>query len=104
MPNILIAWIKGTTPDKPVATNINVRKRRYSGPWNLGCNMTNMARDGCQHEDGKRSEIGASDPGVSAGKVLLAEQGENGRNEVGIDVDRLIVDIQQTVQRSLKRA
>ena len=30
-----------------------------------------QARDGRQHEDGESSEIGASDPGVSAGKVLL---------------------------------
>lgn len=29
-------WIKGATPDKPDATNINARKRRYFGPWNLG--------------------------------------------------------------------
>ncbi|KAK2670317.1 hypothetical protein RAB80_014454 [Fusarium oxysporum f. sp. vasinfectum] len=43
MPNKLIPWIKGATPDKPVATNINVRKRRYFGPWNLGCITTNMA-------------------------------------------------------------
>ena len=50
-----------------------------------------QARDGRQHVDGESNEIGASDPGVSAGKVLLdiplAEQEENGRDEVGIDVD-----------------
>jgi hypothetical protein len=40
---------------------------------------------------GESNGIGASDPRVSAGKVLLdiplAEQEENGRDEVGIDVD-----------------
>lgn len=50
-----------------------------------------QTRDGRRHEDGESNEIGASDPGVSAGKVLLdiplAEQEENGRDEVGIDVD-----------------
>lgn len=50
-----------------------------------------QARDRRQHEDGESNDIGASDPGVSAGKVLLdiplAEQEENGREEVGIDVD-----------------
>ena len=30
-----------------------------------------QALDGRQHEDGESNEIGASDPGVSAGKVLL---------------------------------
>jgi hypothetical protein len=36
MPNTISPWIKGATPDKPVATNINARKRRYFAPWNLG--------------------------------------------------------------------
>lgn len=30
-----------------------------------------QARGGCQHEDGETNEIGASDPGVSSGEVLL---------------------------------
>ena len=67
-----------------------------------------QARDGRQHEDGESNEIGASDPGVSAGKVLLdiplTEQEENGRDEVGIDVDRLVVDIRPTAERSVSRA
>ena len=33
-----------------------------------------QARDGRQHEDGESNEIGASDPGVSADKVLLDMQ------------------------------
>lgn len=56
-----------------------------------------QARNSRQHVDGESNEIGATDPGVSAGKVLLniplAEQEENGGDEVGIDVDRLVVDI-----------
>lgn len=44
-----------------------------------------------QHEDREGNGIGTSGPGVSAGKVLLdipiTEQEENGRDEVGIDVD-----------------
>ena len=67
-----------------------------------------QARDGRQHEDGESNEIGASDPGVSASKVLLditlAEQEENGRDEVGIDVDRLVVGIRPTAERSVSRA
>ena len=67
-----------------------------------------QARDGRQHEDGESNEICASDPGVSAGKVLLdiplAEQEENGRDEVGIDVDRLVVGIRPTAERSVSRA
>lgn len=67
-----------------------------------------QARDGRQHEDGESNEIGASDPGVSAAKVLLdiplAEQEENGRDEMGIDVDRLVVDIRPTAKRSVSRA
>ena len=67
-----------------------------------------QARDGRQHEDGESNEIGASDPRVSAGKVLLdiplAEQEENGRDKVGIDVERLVVDIQLTAERSVSRA
>jgi len=67
-----------------------------------------QARDGRQHEDGESNEIGASDLGVSAGKVLLdiplAEQEENGRDEVGIDVGRLVVDIRPTAERSVSRA
>lgn len=35
-------WIKGATPDRPVATNINARKRRYLEPWNLGCIVMKM--------------------------------------------------------------
>jgi len=66
-----------------------------------------QARDGRQHEDGESNEIGASDPRVSASKVLLdiplAEQEENGWDEVGIDVDRLIVDIRPTAERSVNR-
>lgn len=50
-----------------------------------------QARDGRQHKDRESKEIGASDPGVSAAKVLLdiplADQEGNGRDEVGIDVD-----------------
>lgn len=61
-----------------------------------------QARDGRQHEYGESNEIGASDTGVSAGKVLLdiplAEQEENGRDEVGIDVNRLVVDIRPTAE------
>lgn len=61
-----------------------------------------QAHDGRQHEDGESSKIAVSDPGVSAGKVLLdiplAEQEENGRDEVGIDVDRLVVDIRPTAE------
>ncbi len=69
-----------------------------------------QARDGRQHEDGESNEIGASDPGDpgSACKVLLdiplAKQEENGRDEVGIDVDRLVVDIRPTAERSVSRA
>ena len=67
-----------------------------------------QTRDGRQHEDGESNEIGASDPAVSTGKVLLdiplAEQEENGRDEVGIDVDRLVVDIRPTAERSVSRA
>jgi hypothetical protein len=35
-------WIKGAIPDKPVATNIHALKRRYLGPWNLGCIVMKM--------------------------------------------------------------
>ena len=67
-----------------------------------------QASNGRQHKDGESNEIGASDPGVSADKVLLdiplAEQEENGRDEVGIDVDRLVVDIQPTAERIVNRA
>lgn len=67
-----------------------------------------QARNGRQHEDGESNKIGPSDPGVSAGKVLLdiplAEQEENGRDEVGIYVDRLVVDIRPTAERSVNRA
>lgn len=67
-----------------------------------------QARDGRQHEDGESNEIGASDPRVSAGKVLqdipLAEQEDDGWDEVGIDVERLVVDIQPTAEGSASRA
>lgn len=67
-----------------------------------------QACDGRQHEDGESNKISTSDPGVSAGQALLdkplAEQEENGRDEVGIYVDRLIVDIRPTVERSVSRA
>jgi hypothetical protein len=50
-----------------------------------------QARDGRQHEDGECNKIGARDPGVSADKVLLeiplAQQKEDGRDEVGINID-----------------
>lgn len=66
-----------------------------------------QARDGRQHEDGESNKIGASDPGVFSGKVLLyiplAEQEDNSRDEVGIDVDRLVVDIRPTAERSVSR-
>ena len=56
-----------------------------------------QARDDRQHEDGESNEIGASESRVSAGKVLvdviLAEQEEYGRDEVGIDIDRLVMDV-----------
>lgn len=67
-----------------------------------------QTRNGCQHEDGESNEISASDSGVSAGKVLLdiplAKQEETGRDEVGIDIDRLVVYIRQTAKRSVSRA
>ena len=67
-----------------------------------------QARDGRQHEDGESNEISAGDPGVSAGKILLniplAEQEENGRNEMGIYIDRLVVDKRPTAERSVSRA
>lgn len=67
-----------------------------------------QAGDGRQHKDRESNEICASDPGVSAGKVLLdiplAEQEENSWDEVGIDVDRLVVDIRPTAERSVSRA
>ena len=66
-----------------------------------------QARAGRQHEGGKSNAIGASDPRVCAGKVLLdiplAKQKQNGWDEVGIDVDRLVVDIQPTAERSVSR-
>ena len=56
-----------------------------------------QARDGRQQVDRESNDIGVSDCGVSAGKVLLnvplAEQEENGRDEVGIDIDRLVVNV-----------
>jgi len=42
MPNTVIPWINGATPEKPVATNINARKRWYFEPWNLGCSAIKM--------------------------------------------------------------
>jgi hypothetical protein len=42
MLNTLSPWIRGATPHKPVATNINARKSRYFEPWNLGCNVIKM--------------------------------------------------------------
>ena len=66
-----------------------------------------QARGGRQHKDGESNNIGASDPGVSATEVLLdiplAKQEENGRDKVGIDVGRLIVEIQPTAERSTSR-
>lgn len=59
-----------------------------------------QAHDGRRREEGPNSEIGASDPGVSAGmlEITRAEHEEKGRDEVGIDVDRLVVDIRPTVR------
>lgn len=37
--------IKGATPDKLVATNINARKTRYFEPWILGCIVMKMVND-----------------------------------------------------------
>lgn len=42
VPNRLSPWIKGATPHRPVATNINARKMRYFEPWNLGCMVMKM--------------------------------------------------------------
>lgn len=67
-----------------------------------------QTRDGRQHKDGESNKVGGSNPGVSAGKVLLdkplAEQEDNGRDEVGIDVDRLVVDIRPAAERNASRA
>ena len=67
-----------------------------------------QARDGRQHENREGSEIGASAPGVSAGQVLLdiplSEQKNSGRDKVRIDVDRLVVEIRPTAERSVSRA
>ena len=55
--------------------------------------------------DGESNEIGAREPGASAGKVLLdIPLAEQGRDEVGIDVDRLVVDVRPTTERSVSRA
>ncbi len=56
-----------------------------------------QAREARQHEDGDDNGIGGSEPGISAGKVLLnvnlAEQEDKARDEVSINVDRLVVNI-----------
>lgn len=67
-----------------------------------------QARGSRYHKDGESNQIGSSDPRVSASKVLLyislAEQEQKGRNEVGIYVDRLVVQIGQTAERIVNRA
>lgn len=67
-----------------------------------------QARNGRLHEDRKRKEVGASDNGVPAGKVLLevppAEQEEDGRDEVGVDVDRLVVHVRPAAEGGASRA
>ena len=67
-----------------------------------------QAGDGRYHVDGESNEIRASDPRVSTGKILLnvplAEQEENCWDEVGKDVDRLVVDVRPTAERSVSRA
>lgn len=61
-----------------------------------------QAQDGRQHEDGKGNKVGCRNSSVSAGQVLLdvplAQQEEDGRDEVGIDVDGLVVYIRPTAE------
>lgn len=61
--------------------------------------------DGREHVDGESNEVGSSDPRVSTGKILLerelAVQEYDRRNEVGKDVDRLVVDVRPTTQRGV---
>ena len=35
--------------------------------------------------------------------MILAEEEDNGRNEVGIDVDRLVMEIKPTAERGANR-
>lgn len=37
MPNIVSPWMKGATPNNPVATKINAWKNLYYEPWDLDC-------------------------------------------------------------------
>lgn len=64
-----------------------------------------QAHDSRQHEDRESNEVGASDLRVSTvkvpGDIQLAKQEENGRDEVRIDIDRLVLDIRSAAERSV---
>jgi hypothetical protein len=60
-----------------------------------------------KHEGRESNKIGASNSGICASKVMqdipLAEKEDNGWNEVGIDVDRLVMEIPPTAKRRANR-
>lgn len=61
-----------------------------------------------KHKDWGSNKIGASDAGIFASNILqdipLAEEEDNGRNKMGVDVDRLVVEIPPTAERGANRA
>lgn len=67
-----------------------------------------IAKSRRQHKDGEGNVVGARNARIFASEVVqeipLADEEDDGRNEVGVDIDRLVVKILPTAQRRAHRA